>query len=229
MRKAIEIFLLSVLLLLLAACTLGRQPASTALPAAATEPATATFEVAPTQTAVSVPPLETPTTGGPCVGVASATTNIYQRPFPDADLFGVLAAGERIQPSAVTADGWIGFDPGVAQAANVGVFRLRWIQPGETVGFNGDCSTLLVVEGPPIGVCFLMAMEQITVYAAPDSTSGEVAVLQPEDYAAVVGRNESWLLLDFNTSSLGLGLQGWVGSEFANLNGPCEALPEIAP
>ncbi len=214
-----------VMLLLLPACTTTLQAA----PAVTPEAVPATPEPTPTARVESVPPLETPTTGGPCVGVASATTNIYQRPFPDADLFGVLAAGERVQPSAVTADGWMGFDPGVAQAANVGVFRLRWIRPGETVGFVGDCSMLPVVEGPPVGVCFLMAMEQITVYGAPDSTSGEVAVLQPEDYAAVVGGNESWLLLDFNTSSLGLDLQGWVGSEFANLNGPCEALPSITP
>jgi hypothetical protein len=161
--------------------------------------------------------------------VASSTTNIYQRPFPDAGIFGVLASGERIQPSAVTAEGWFGFDPGVAQAANVGVFRLRWVQPGETASLAGDCSSLPVVVGLPVGVCFLMAMEQITVYAAPDSTSGEVAILQPEDYAAVLGRYESWLQLDLAESSLGLDLQGWVIGEFANFNGPCESLPETAP
>ncbi len=187
MRKISVFTLLSVLLVMISACAPGRQATPTAPQAAAIEPATATLEAAPTQTSASVPPLDTPTASGPCTGVASATTNIYQRPFPDADIFGVLAAGERLQPSAVTADGWMGFDPGVAQAANVGVFRLRWLQPGETVGFVGDCSMLPVVEGPPVGECFLMAMEQITVYAAPDSTSEEVITLQPEDYAAVVG------------------------------------------
>jgi hypothetical protein len=161
--------------------------------------------------------------------VASATTNVYQRPFPDANVFGVLASGESIQPAALTADGWIGFDPGTAQAANVGVFRLRWVPPGETTSFEGDCLALPVVVGPPVGVCFLMAMEQITVYAAPDSTSGEVATLQSEDYAAVLGRFESWLQVDLAESSLGLDLPGWVIGEFANFNGPCESLPEIAP
>jgi len=173
--------------------------------------------------------LETPTTGGPCVGVASATTNIYQRPFPDADLFGVLAAGERVQPSAVTADGWIGFDPGVAQAANVGVFRLRWIQPGETVGFEGDCPALPVVVGPPSGVCFMMAMEPVTVYAAPDATSEVIVTLQPEDYAAVNGTFDQWVWLDLSVGSVGLDQEGWMVSEVANFNGPCEALPEVEP
>jgi hypothetical protein len=161
--------------------------------------------------------------------VASATTNVYQRPFPDAGIFGVLASGESIQPAALTADGWVGFDPGTAQAANVGVFRLRWVQPGETAALDGDCSALPLVAGPPVGVCFLMAMEQVTVYAAPDSTSDEVAILQPEDYAAVLGRFDSWLQVDLAESSLGLDLQGWVIAEFANFNGPCEALPEIKP
>jgi hypothetical protein len=229
MRKASVNFLLTVLMLLLAACTLGRQTTSTALPIAATEPATATFEVAPTQTAASVPPLETPTASGPCVLVASATTNVYQRPFPDANVFGVLASGESIQPAALTADGWIGFDPGTAQAANFGVFRLRWVPLGETASLDGDCSALPVVVGPPVGVCFLMAMEQVTVYAAPDSTSAEVTTLYAEDYAAVLGRFDSWLQVDLATSSLGLDLQGWVIAEFANFNGPCESLPEIAP
>ena len=36
-----------------------------------------------------------------------------------ASVFHVITEGR-------TADGWLGFDPGVAQAANVGIFRLRW-------------------------------------------------------------------------------------------------------
>jgi hypothetical protein len=212
------------LLLLLPACSLARPSAPLVVPSA-----TIVTGLAATPTVESAPPLETPTASGPCVLMASATTNVYQRPFPDAEIFGVLASGESILPSAVTADGWLGFDPGVAQAANVGVFRLRWVQPGETASLDGDCSALPVVVGPPVGVCFLMAMEQVTVYAAPDSTSDVIATLQPEDYAAVLGVYESWLQVDLAESSLGLDLQGWVIGEFANYNGPCEALPEVAP
>jgi hypothetical protein len=228
MRKTPVYYFLVFLAFLVSACNPAMQPTPTALPSATTA-ATATSETAPTQTAESAPPLETPTAAGPCVLVASATTNIYQRPFPDANIFGVLASGERVQPSAVTAGGWMGFDPGVAQAANVGVFRLRWVQPGETVSLEGDCSTLPVMVGPPVGVCFLMAINQVTVYAAPDSSSEVVATLQPEDYAAVLGTYAGWLQLDLGVGSLGLEQQGWISSEWANFNGPCEALPEVAP
>lgn len=53
-----------------------------------------------------------------------------------------------------TADGWWGFEPGVAQAASSGLFRLRWVLEGTSgLTFGGDCEGVPVVPGPEAGVC----------------------------------------------------------------------------
>ena len=44
-----------------------------------------------------------------------------------SDIFGTISVGDTHEALARTADGWVGFDPGVAQAANVGLARHRWV------------------------------------------------------------------------------------------------------
>ncbi len=43
-------------------------------------------------------------------------------------IFGTIGTGETFEALARTADGWIGFDPGIAQAGNIGLAHHRWVQ-----------------------------------------------------------------------------------------------------
>ncbi len=62
-------------------------------------------------------------------------------------------------------DGWLGFDPGVAQAANIGVFRLRWMPPGAPVSLDGDCVSVPIEPWVPLpGVCYQMSMGPVEVH-----------------------------------------------------------------
>src|SRR5688572_26794105 len=72
-------------------------------------------------------PTATPTPAGPCELSGTNAVTIYQRPSAASDEFGTFGPGQTFQPSAKTADGFYGFEPGDAQAGNVGLFRLRWV------------------------------------------------------------------------------------------------------
>ncbi len=135
----------------------------------------------------------------------------------------------RFEAEASTGDGWIGFEPGVAQAANVGVFRLRWIPPEADVGLEGACEDLPEVKGPPVGVCFTMPMDEIDVYAAPDPEAEVIATMAPGDYTAVTAIGETWAQVDLSVGNLDLVAEGWIDVLTLNLNGPCEALPTPSP
>lgn len=68
----------------------------------------------------------TPT--GPCEFTGTTDLTAYRLPDPLSPVFGTIPAGETHEVLARTADGWIGFDPGIAQAGNVGLARHRWIE-----------------------------------------------------------------------------------------------------
>ncbi len=67
---------------------------------------------------------------GECDVTAVQDSDAYFESSYKAERFGAASAGQTSMALARTADGWIGFDPGVAQAANVGRARLRWYAPG---------------------------------------------------------------------------------------------------
>ena len=67
------------------------------------------------------------TSGGPCEITAFEPLTVYRLPDPASDVFGTLPAGETHEVLAYTANGFVGFDPGIAQASNVGLARLRWV------------------------------------------------------------------------------------------------------
>jgi hypothetical protein len=160
-----------------------------------------------------------------CQLLVSGDLTIYQRPSLQADIFGTASAGDQYTPEAATEDGWIGFDPGVAQAANVGIFRFRWVQAEGPFVLQGNCDDLPVVEGPPVGVCFTMAMFQVKIYSQPVAPWQVIAVMQPGDYAAVISVNKfGWYGLDLTMSSLGTTAvpKGWMDPQDANFNGPCD-------
>lgn len=188
----------------------------------------------PQETSVPVteaPATETPTAvPGPCTIFADDYVDVYERPSVASGLFGTMSPGMSEPVEARTADGWYGFEPGVAQAANIGIFRLRWVQEGTSgLRIEGDCNAVPVVVGPPAGVCFFMPMDTTPVYQEPDLASPVVATLQVEDYAAVIGRATGWGQLDLSQGNTGLAGIGWVPESALNMNGPCDSLPTVSP
>ena len=189
--------------------------------------------------------IETPT---PAPSICEAVTEqeiwVYARP-PVTDLlsstveiFGKMPAGTRVTVEGRTANGWLGFEPGVAQAANVGVFRLRWLDSRDPVRLEGDCSAVPEVVGPVPGICYTMPMEETRVYASANTASTVLATMNWGDYAAVLGQTPDydgdgrpdWAKIDLSVGSVGLDHQGWVEASTLNLNGDvCPYLPEVAP
>jgi hypothetical protein len=178
--------------------------------------------------ASSAPPVVS--TAGACQITALNELTIYSRPSTAADIFSTQPAGFNIHFSARTSSGWLGFDPGVAQAANIGSFRLRWVAPG-TQTISGGCSRLPVVWGPPPGICFDMPMEDVNVHATADTSSPVVVRLNVGDFAAITGQTAdgNWVKVDLGPGNTGSSATGWVESSTTNVNGPCSSLPTVTP
>ena len=174
-------------------------------------------------------PTATPTVtpSGPCVATAPSDVTIYERPSFEADVFSTLSAGETTELHGETDGGWLGFDPGIAQAANIGPFRLRWIHQGE-VTLSGDCSSLPEFWAPPPGICFDMPMEDVDVHTSPDASSAVLVVLHVEEFAAVIGvSGTGWAKVDLAPGNTGSTVVGWVEENTMNMNGPCDSLPTV--
>ena len=165
----------------------------------------------------------------PCELTAEGEVIVYTRPDSSAAVFGVMEIGFRARVEGRTPDGWWGFEPGVAQAANVGVFRLRWVEETSAVRLGGPCGGVPDLIGPPAGVCFTMPMDEIQVHAEPDLSSEVVATLLFGDYAAVFGRSDDWAEVDLSLGSTGMDITGWVPASSLNMNGPCDDLPVLEP
>jgi hypothetical protein len=167
-----------------------------------------------------------------CILTANSDTPIYDRPAAGSSQFGILSAGQQVTASGQTASGWLGFGPGVAQAANVGIFRLRWLAPGSKVRQSGDCGALPEFAAVSATTCYEMAMADTPVYAQPSTTASVIATLPAGEYAAVAGKNaQDWLKLDLSDGSLAgehRGQTGWIAPEAANFNGQsCANLPTV--
>jgi hypothetical protein len=147
-----------------------------------------------------------------------------------ANQFGTLSAGESVQATMRAAGGWLGFTPGVAQAANVGIFRLRWIAPDAAVSLEGDCEGLPVAPDISPTACYFMAMADTAVHSMPDENSAVLATIAGGGYSAVSGKTASgWYQLDLQDGSLAQPGNGWLNPVDANFNGACDALPLVTP
>jgi hypothetical protein len=204
-------------------------------PGGATEEPTPTERPTMTPMAAEAPEATAETSGGeglegaPCELVAESAVTVYERPDPLAEVFGTMAAGFRVRVGARTADGWLGFDPAVAQAANVGVFRLRWVRQDSAVRLEGRCDSVEEVVGPPPGVCFTMPLDEVQVHAETDPASEVITTLSYGEYAAVVGRQGGWAQVDLGLGNSGMETIGWVLESTLNLNGPCEDILSPEP
>jgi hypothetical protein len=175
-----------------------------------------------------VNPAPTDEPSGPCEAITLTDVTIYARPDLSADVFGTVPAGFATTVDGRTASGWIGFDPGVAQAANIGPFRLRWIEPHKS-NLTGACGSLSAVWAPPPGVCFDMPMTNVEVRASPTTASAVLLVLNVEQFAAVLGVNATgWAKVDLGPGNTGSSAQGWIEQASLNMNGPCENLPLLS-
>jgi len=234
----LALLVLTLSILSLTACSLFALPSSPTLsfPMPTETPTTTVPATTATKTVSPIVPSEEASEGSatlapePCSIVALGDVTVYSRPSSNAAVFGLMDSGFRVIPEGRTADGWLGFDPGVAQAANVGIFRLRWIEESSDIELEGACEDLPELEGPPTGVCFTMPMEGVHVYTEADVSSEVVATMGWGDYAAVTGKTKGdWARVDLGAGNVGLDLAGWVQGVTLNLNGPCDELPTVKP
>ncbi len=167
------------------------------------------------------PVTETP--GSTCELVANSDITTYYRPSFDADVFSSMEEGESVLLEGRTADGWLGFNPGVPQAPNLGPFRLRWINENEDFTLQGECDDLTEFWGPPAGVCFSMQWVEANVYEGPDTSSEVIATLSQGDFAEVLERiADDWAKVDLSVGNTGLDGIGWIEGDTFELNGPCD-------
>ncbi|MGA2112526.1 MAG: hypothetical protein ABSG98_10325 [Anaerolineales bacterium] len=196
----------------------------TPTPAVVTAP-TAIPSPAPTSTKAPTP------TPAECEVVAVANTTVYERPGPLAPVFGTLSSGNSEPVGGWTTNGWLGFEPGVAQAANMGVFRLRWVENTNSIRLQGPCSQVPVEPWvPTVGVCYDMAMADTTVHYLATTGSVVLATMQTGDFAAVTGKTSTgFARVDLLSGFPQRPIKGWVQSSDLNMNGPCDSLPTISP
>ena len=169
------------------------KPATTPLGTTADKATPATRPVAPAPATAEVPaPTTLPTWPAPfkaaatgCSRVATRAATILARPVAGANKFGQLAVGDKVSLLARTADGWVGFDPGSAQAGNVGILRLRWVRASEAFGPGAKCPPLPLVQAPPLG-CLLMAARATPVHPRPAPGTARLSTIPAGSYAQVV-------------------------------------------
>ena len=153
--------------------------------------------------------------GGSCYLVATESVVLYQRPNTESSQFGVLAAGDSAFVGS-EAVGWIGIEPGTAQAPNVGPFRYRWAEPGGPYELRGPaCDALPNAPLLPANVCFFMAGAETPVFAQPEAGADTLSTFEPQAYARALSRNDGdWLEIELTD-----GARGWVRPNDINVNG----------
>ncbi len=152
----------------------------------------------------------------------------FNRPDSASGVFGTLPAGSTVELLATTGSGWLGFDPGVAQAANVGSFRLRWLPPDAPV-MRSSRDTLPVVWGPSAGVSYAIVYEPTPLLVGPDSTASPVDTLPAGSAAALIGRLSGWYLVDPSEGPQGEGGAGWMPGAPVSVSGPLDSVPVVPP
>jgi hypothetical protein len=167
-------------------------------------------------------PTSTPAPTGSCDISTANPVSVYSRPSAAADQFGTLAPGETMHATSRTADGFYGFDPGVAQAGNIGIFRLRWVLRTNDVSTSAGCAGIPTVVGPITGICYAMFAVDTPLYSSPTSSSAQVATFHSGDYAMLTAHNPGWYTLDLNVGSPSLNHIGYLQeSALGGFNGPC--------
>jgi hypothetical protein len=228
MSNKIQLLRLLLIPLLALACRfLTPTPTATMTPPPLTLPPPTITLPLPTVT-----PPNTPTEATPeeCSVTANGQLTLYNRPSSSTYVFAVMEVGFTQTLEVRTAGGWLGFDPGVAQAANIGSFCYRWVNPASDIQLNGACDSLPEVWAQPPGVCFSMPMEEMKVHTSPDGASPVLVILKVGDFAAMTGKTATgWAMVDLAPGNTGNSGVGWVEETSLNSNGPFENLPVVTP
>ena len=166
-----------------------------------------------------------------CEITALSATNVYVRPFLTAGIFGTLSAGMKITVLGRTPNNWYAFDPGVAQAGNVGIFRMRWVPAAASLSIPQACLNLGKVYSkvPQPGICYAMVMGISRVYRSPLTTAPVVVTFGEGDWAKVLGKYGTWIKLDLSDSVIDSTNQGWISQDQVGLNGCPLTLPSVTP
>lgn len=222
--KTLSLVSLAVLAMLLAACNINFS-----LDMPTPSPASQTPTVGTTATAAS--PYPWPDEAGTCTLTLDEATTLYDRPSAEAQIFSEGEAGFNAVVTGRTFDGWVGFDPGVAQAANVGVFRLRWVH-FDNVSLTGDCASVPQASWvPEANLCYTMPQSSVNVYSGANTSSNVVTTLNVEQFASVSGfTGDGWAQVDLGAGNTGQSGIGWMQEADLNLNGgTCDELPTVSP
>jgi hypothetical protein len=176
--------------------------------------------------ACGLAPVETPIptdppSSDPCRFEASRQYPAYNFPSTSAPVFGYLSTGDEVFPTHRTANGFYGFEPGVAQAGNVGLFRLRWFLKTSYIPSSGNCSGLPVVLGPMAEICYVVLDADTPLYASDDSSSAVVGNLNEGDYVMQLSSGVSWVNVDLNVGSEQLDVTGWIPRDLVIYQGAC--------
>lgn len=165
-------------------------------------------------------PATTPLSANPCQLTTIEDSVVYTRPRVQSELFATLAADTTVILNAQTVTGWLGFEPGMAQAANTGVFRYRWFPPNGAYILSESCDNLPLVVAVQSNQCYTMPQSAVSVHEEADATSPLIATLPAgTSFAAVIERVDGWAKVDLMDSSLFLSEMGWISADALNLNG----------
>jgi hypothetical protein len=156
---------------------------------------------------------------GTAILTAEDSLEIRARPDSLGPVWSVLPPGESIEIWAIDADGWLGFDPGVAQAGNSGSFRYRWVAPVGPYVLQGCGDRLRPVWGPSSTSCYVMTFDPVLIYLDPDSLSLVVDSLPGSSAAAIVDYSPGWFRIDpVDGPDPGVA-PGWVSQDCVSING----------
>lgn len=160
-----------------------------------------------------------------CILICSDSVDVFTRPDSAALFMSRLAPRSQVMISGKTADGWLGFDPGVAQAANIGSFRMRWIAGDESFVIDGDLSNVPLVWGPQAGITYAMIYETTPLYNDPDRYSEIVDSIPSFSAAGIVLKTEEWYLIDLSIGPLGQDIEGWIKATDISVSGDLDTIP----
>jgi hypothetical protein len=120
---------------------------------------------------------------------------VFTTPTTDAGSSGVLGYGDWRPVVGRSPDGlWYAIDPGMAQAANIGIYRLRWVQANMPITLSGaPCGNLKTVNlnvPPTSGQCLVtpVNISSVPIYAQSGYDAGTVGQLPAGATAVVVGQ-----------------------------------------
>jgi predicted secreted protein len=162
-----------------------------------------------------------------CVVIANSDVTAYRTADTSAPSL-TMPQGAEGQVVGETPDqAWIGFDPGFAQAGNLGLMHLRWVQASADITLQGDCSNLPLIEPPPVGFCVLTFGGTVNVYSQPNTNGPVYTTLGVNDYAQIVGSLSSgwyaWSNPGAQAGSTGTYNLRWIqASDNVQVSGTCD-------